>query len=150
VDLLIGLNPRSVSGFRSSAESFPHFYIFLFAFLIIFPIRFVPLCLKKSCYPVQKNPCKSSSKKRAKVYLVSFTKGTYISGTRWTQAGFSQMFTSRRNLSKYTKADQISLRNLRNQRQKICRNPVILSKKSLCVLVPLWLTFFVDFSSKIC
>jgi hypothetical protein len=30
---------------RSSAESFPHFYIFLFAFLIIFPIRFVPLCL---------------------------------------------------------------------------------------------------------
>jgi hypothetical protein len=31
------------------------------------------------------------------------------------------------------------LRNLRNQRQKICRNPVILSKRILCALVPLWL-----------
>ena len=60
--------------------------------------------------------------------MVGFKMGACISGTLWTQAGLSQMFTSRRDLPKYTKAEQNSA-SLRNQRQKICRNPVILSKK---------------------
>jgi hypothetical protein len=44
-------NLRGAAGVRSSTESFPHFYIFLFAFLIIFPIRFVPEPVRRSSCP---------------------------------------------------------------------------------------------------
>jgi len=49
--------------------------------------------------------------------LVGFTKGARFSGTRWTQAGLSQTFTSRKALPKYTQADQRTV--------SICVNPCL-------------------------
>jgi hypothetical protein len=54
--------------------------------------------------------------------------GACISGTRWTQAGLSQMFTSRTDSPKYTEAEQI-----------LCALCAISVERTVLICVHLWL-----------